>query len=119
MTMQILLESMRLPPGLIPPDRAPLATGPAARWASTYVPTVDALGASMDRHWKEWYEDALADPPPLEHRDAIRDQALGAAYATPNLDVPARYEVHLDRKLERTLAMLVRLRELRQSAAAA
>ena len=83
---------------------------------STYVPTVDALGAWIDRHWKERDQDALAE---LEHRDAIRDQALGAAYAAPDLDVPARYEVHLDRKLERTLAMLVRLRELRQSAAAA
>jgi hypothetical protein len=50
----------------------------------------------------------------LAHRGAIRDQALGAAYATQDLDVPARYEVHLDRKLERTLAMLVRLKELRR-----
>jgi hypothetical protein len=52
----------------------------------------------------------------LEHRDAIRDQALGAAYAAHDLDVPARYEIHLDRKLERTLAMLFRLKELRQPA---
>ena len=58
-------------------------------------------------------EDPIAE---LEHRDAIRDQALGAAYAAHDLDVPARYEVHLDRKLERTLAMLFRLKELRQSA---
>ena len=79
----------------------------------TYAPTVDALGAWIDRHWKEWYEDPIAE---LEHRDAIRDQALGAAYAAHDLDVPARYEVHLDRKLERTLAMLFRLKELRQSA---
>jgi hypothetical protein len=78
-----------------------------------YAPTVDALGAWIDRHWKEWYEDPIAE---LEHRDAIRDQALGAAYATPNLDVPARYEVHLDRKLERTLSMLIRLREIRSRA---
>jgi hypothetical protein len=52
----------------------------------------------------------------LENRGAIRDQALGIAYAAPDLDVPARYEVHLDRKLERTLAMLFRLKELRQPA---
>ena len=38
------------------------------------------------------------------------------AYAAHDLDVPARYEVHLDRKLERTLAMLFRLKELRQPA---
>jgi hypothetical protein len=36
------------------------------------------------------------------------------AYGAHDLEVPARYEVHLDRKLERTLAMLIRLRELRQ-----
>jgi hypothetical protein len=54
----------------------------------------------------------------LQHRDAIRDQALGLAYAADDLDVPARYEVHLDRKLERTLALLIRLRELRRSVAA-
>jgi hypothetical protein len=41
------------------------------------------------------------------HRDSIRDQAIGAAYGTRDLDVPARYEIHLDRKLERSLAMLV------------
>jgi hypothetical protein len=31
------------------------------------------------------------------------------------LESTARYEVHLDRKLERTLAMLIRLRELRRT----
>ena len=41
------------------------------------------------------------------------------AYAADDLDVPARYEVHLDRKLERILAMLIRLRELRRSVAPA
>lgn len=50
----------------------------------------------------------------LEHRDAIREQAIGAAYASPRLEVIARYEVHLDRKLERTPSPLLRLRDLRQ-----
>lgn len=86
---------------------------PAERPADglTYAPTATALKQWISHHWKEWYEDPIAE---LEHRDAIREQALGAAYAAPDLDVPARYEVHLDRKLERTLAMLVRLRELRR-----
>ena len=83
---------------------------------TAYTPTVNALGTWIDRHWKEWYDDPIAE---LEHRDAIRDQALGVAYAAHDLDVPARYEVHLDRKLERTLAMLFRLRELRLPANAA
>jgi hypothetical protein len=46
------------------------------------------------------------------------DQALGIAYAAQDLDVPARYEVHLDRKLERTLFMLIRLKDLRRTAVA-
>ena len=83
---------------------------------TAYAPTVDALKAWIDRHWKEWYDDPIAE---LENRDAIRDQALGAAYAAHDLDAPVRYEVHLDRKLERTLAMLFRLKELRQPATAA
>jgi hypothetical protein len=73
-------------------------------------------GPGIRRHWEEWYDDPIAE---LEHRDAIREQAIGAAYSTQRLEVTARYEVHLDRKLERTLAMLFRLRELRRPAAAA
>jgi hypothetical protein len=81
-----------------------------------YEPTAQALGAWIRRHWEEWYDDPIAE---LEHRDAIREQAIGAAYSTQRLEVTARYEVHLDRKLERTLAMLFRLKELRQPATAA
>ena len=81
-----------------------------------YEPTAQALEAWIQRHWEEWYGRPIAE---LEHRDAIREQAIGAAYSTQRLEVTARYEVHLDRKLERTLAMLFRLRELRRPAAAA
>ncbi len=78
----------------------------------TYAPTAEALQAWINHHWNQWYEDPIAE---LENRDAIRDQALGMAYTADDLDVPARYEIHLDRKLERTLAMLIRLRELRRT----
>lgn len=77
----------------------------------TYAPAAEALRGWITRHWNDWYDERIAA---LEHRDAIRDQTFGAAYAAPDLEVPARYEVHLDRKLERTLAMLFRLRELRR-----
>jgi hypothetical protein len=77
----------------------------------TYAATAEALRAWIGHHWRDWFEGPILE---LKHRDAIRDQALGIAYATGDLEVPARYEVHLDRKLERTLAMLIRLRELRQ-----
>jgi hypothetical protein len=49
----------------------------------------------------------------LEHRDTIREQAFGLAYASGKLEGLARYETHLDRKFERTLSALLRLRELR------
>jgi hypothetical protein len=35
----------------------------------------------------------------------------------PRLDKLARYEAHLDRKLERNLAMLIRLQDLRRGSA--
>jgi hypothetical protein len=68
------------------------------------------LEAWIHRHRRVWYDEPVLE---LRHRDVIRDQALGIAYATDGLEVPARYEVHLDRKFERTVAMLVRLREFR------
>jgi hypothetical protein len=77
----------------------------------TYAATAEALKAWIDHHWHDWYDVPIAE---LQHRASIRNQALGAAYAARDLETPARYEVHLDRKLERTLAMLIRLRELRQ-----
>ncbi len=80
---------------------------------TTYRPTAEALEAWLRRHWTEWYDEPIAE---LQHRDAIREQAIGSAYAGQRLEVTARYEVHLDRKLERTLSMLFRLRELRQLA---
>ena len=52
----------------------------------------------------------------LKNRPLIRAQAFGEAIDPDRLEKLSRYEVHLDRKLERTLAMLIRLRELRHTA---
>ena len=79
---------------------------------SSYRPTAKGLETWIRRHWTKWYEWPIAE---LEHRDAVREQAFGSAYATQRLEATARYEVHLDRKLERTLAMLFRLQELRRT----
>ena len=46
----------------------------------------------------------------------IREQAFGEALDADKLERLGRYEVHLDRKLERMLAMLLRLKDLRQGA---
>ena len=48
----------------------------------------------------------------------IRAQAFGESLDPNKLEQLARYEVHLDRKLERMLTMLLRLQDLRQRAIA-
>ena len=45
----------------------------------------------------------------------IREQAFGEALDPDKLERLGRYEVHLDRKLERMLTMLLRLKELRRT----
>ena len=52
----------------------------------------------------------------LANREMIREHALGEALTANAFEGLARYEVHLDRKLERTLAMLLKLRDLRREA---
>lgn len=47
------------------------------------------------------------------HHEAIKAQALGEGLQVDRLEKLNRYETHLDRKFERTLAMLVKLKELR------
>jgi hypothetical protein len=60
-----------------------------------------------------WYERRQLE---LDHRPLIRAQAFGEAVDPERLERLARYEVHLDRKLERMLAMLFKLQELRRAA---
>ena len=54
---------------------------------------------------------------PAQHWPLIREQAFGESLDPDKLERLSRYEVHLDRKLERMLAMLLRLKELRQRSA--
>jgi hypothetical protein len=53
----------------------------------------------------------------LQNQPLIREQAFGEALDADKLDGLARYETHLDRKLERMLTMLIRLQELRAASA--
>jgi len=46
--------------------------------------------------------------------DAIKAQTLGEGLQAHRLESLNRYETHLDRKFERTLAMLLKLKQLRQ-----
>lgn len=59
-----------------------------------------------------WYEKRRCE---LDQRPLIRAQAFGEAVDPYRLERLARYEVHLDRKLERTVAMLLKLQELRRA----
>lgn len=59
-----------------------------------------------------WYETRRKE---LANRHLIREQAFGESLEPHKLEQLGRYEVHLDRKLERVLAMLLRLKELRKS----
>jgi len=47
------------------------------------------------------------------HHDAIVNQTLGEGLQAYRLEKLCRYETHLDRKFERTLAMLIKLKDLR------
>ena len=51
----------------------------------------------------------------VENRSVIRTQVLGDALDCDKLERLGRYEVQLDRKLERMLAMLLRLQDFRRS----
>ena len=46
------------------------------------------------------------------HED-IKNQALGQGLIAYKLQQLSRYETHLDRKFERTLGMLIKLKEMR------
>ena len=48
------------------------------------------------------------------HHDAIVNQTIGEGLQAYKLEKLSRYETHLDRKFERTLAMLIKLKELRK-----
>jgi hypothetical protein len=60
-----------------------------------------------------WFENRKKE---LANRPLIREQAFGEALDPDKLERLGRYEVHLDRKLERMLTMLLRLKELRRAA---
>ena len=51
----------------------------------------------------------------IKDRPLVQAQAFGESFDPDRLEVLARYEVHLDRKLERTLTMLWGLKKLRRS----
>jgi len=49
------------------------------------------------------------------HHEAIVNQTIGEGLQAYRLEKLSRYETHLDRKFERTLAMLIKLKDIRNS----
>ena len=76
-----------------------------------YTPDTDSLRRYLESEIAPWYATRRKE---LENRPLIRAQALGEALDPDRMEKLARYEVHLDRKLERMLAMLIRLQDLRR-----
>jgi hypothetical protein len=76
-----------------------------------------ANGESLKRFLESeilpWYEKRRQE---LDQRPLIRAQAFSEAVDPHRLERLARYEIHLDRKRERTLTMLLKLQEIRRLA---
>ena len=77
-----------------------------------YTPDADSLQRFLEGDVTAWYDTHRME---LENRPLIRVQAFAEAFDPDRLDRLARYETHLDRKLERTLAMLLKLKDLRRA----
>jgi hypothetical protein len=77
-----------------------------------YQPDALSLRCFLKDEIIPWY---LRRRRELENRNLIRAQAFGEALDPDRLDKLARYEVHLDRKLERILGMLLKLQDLRRA----
>jgi len=78
-----------------------------------YGPDPDHLRRFIEKHVLPWYDRRWTE---LTHRPLIREQAFGEALNPGKLERLGRYEVHLDRKFERMLSMLLRLKDLRAGA---
>jgi hypothetical protein len=75
--------------------------------------TADAEGLRrfLEAEVLPWFETRKQD---IANRPLICEQAFGESLDPDKLERLGRYEVHLDRKLERTLSMLIKLKDLRQ-----
>jgi hypothetical protein len=76
------------------------------------TPDAECLRRFIERDVLPWFENRKRE---LSNRPLIRDQAFGEALDPDKLERLGRYEVHLDRKLERTLSMLLKLKDMRSS----
>jgi hypothetical protein len=76
------------------------------------TPDVEGLRRFLEGEVLPWFENRKKE---LANRPLIREQAFGESLDPDKLERLGRYEVHLDRKLERMLTMLLRLKDLRHT----
>ena len=84
-------------------------------WAEEPEPDCEAISESLSG-WLEgeavpYFRKREVE---LANREMIREHALREALTANAFEGLARYEFHLDRKLERTLAILLKLKDLRR-----
>ena len=72
---------------------------------------VEGLRRFLEGEVLPWFDNRRKE---LANRPLIREHAFGEALDPDKLERLGRYEIHLDRKLERMLAMLLRLKDLRR-----
>lgn len=101
---------------------------------AAYEKALRALTRDDRENWAEWVEEGECEPNAeglaeylcdtlgpyyrQHHKEAkfqpeIKKQVIGEGLQPGRLEKLSRYEAHLDRKFERTLAMLLKLKELR------
>ena len=77
-----------------------------------YSPDAASLQRYLESEILPWYDKQRGQ---IIAQPLVRAQALGEALNPDKLERLGRYEVHLDRKFERTLSTLIRLQELRRN----
>ena len=74
--------------------------------------TAESLAKFIDDNMLPYSRQAVIE---AQSHEAIKAQTLGEGLQAHRLEKLNRYETHLDRKFERTLAMLLKLKELRRA----
>ena len=93
-------------------EQLSLKRGDREQGERPFRPDAESLTRFLAERVLPWYDERRQQ---LKNRPLIRAQAFGEAVDPHRLERLARYEVHLDRKLERTLAMLLRLQDIRRA----
>lgn len=83
-----------------------------AEGVTPYSAELDDLLRFLTEETLPWYNIERAR---LRALSLVRQQALGESFDPDRLERLSRYEVHLDRKLERTLSTLLRLKDMRKA----